>query len=215
MDEIIQTAYNHSLSDIDINKVTRNQGKVLLYKDLQKYNHILDAIGPTNQLVLLFPVESDTNGHWIALIFHPKTNIIYHFDSYGLSPEQEISYTKNQYVQKRILNNMLDDAVSDGYVVKYNTHRLQVMKAGVNDCGRFASVRCRFHYLTNNEFASFLLNQKMSPDWLVTCMTFLLTKDEIDEEDRIKTITKYLKKDIKKENQDYILKTLKKKSNQS
>ena len=197
MDGIIQTAFDYALNDVDIAKVTRNKAKLLFYKDLVKYSNIIDAIGPTGQCVLLFPTDNDyKNNHWIAIINHTDTNTIEHFDSYGLSPQQEQGYSTNAQVKQGILNKLYQNAVNQGYRFVWNEHRLQKMASGIDDCGRYASIRCRFHYLSRNEFASLFLNQKYSPDWLVTAMTFLLTKDDINEETRIKKLAKQSKEDM-------------------
>ena len=197
MDNIIKLSYEYSLNEINIDKVTRGQAKVMLYKDLANHNDIIDAIGPTNKMVLLFPVQSDTIGHWLAILFHPKTNTVEHFDSYGLSPKQEQAYTKNQYVKQGLLNKLYQKAINDGYKFVYNTHRLQDMKAGYDDCGSWSSLKSRFSYLSCNQFAALFLNQTMPPDWIITCLTFLLCKDDVNEEQRIKQIAKLAKKQLR------------------
>jgi len=202
MDGIIKTAFDYALNDIDIQKVTRNQAKILFYKDLVKYNNIIDAIGDTGQLVLLFPTDNAyKNNHWIALLYHSDTNTVEHFDSYGLSPVQEQSYSTNDLVKQGVLNKLIKKSINDGYRFVSNDHRLQEMARGIDDCGRYASLRCRFHYLSRNEFASMFLNQKESPDWLVTCLTFMLCKDEVNEEARIKKLAKLWKQEMIKINQ--------------
>jgi len=188
MDNVIRSVYVNDLSGNDVQYITRGKAKIVIYKDLLNASSILDVIGNTNQCILLFPTEFDNNnGHWVAILFHPKTNTIEHSDSYGLDAEQEIGYSTNPYVKEKLLNKLYIQAQNNGYNVVYNTYRFQKLKTGYNQCGRFASLRCRFHYLDVHEYAKLLLGQNESPDWLVTALTFIsLKEDEKEESDIIK-----------------------------
>ena len=73
MDAIIKTAFDHALNDIDIAKITRNKARILFYRDLKKYNNIIDAIGPNQQCVLLFPADENYKNNHIM-----KINYILH-----------------------------------------------------------------------------------------------------------------------------------------
>jgi hypothetical protein len=185
MDNIIRSVYDYDLSGVDVEKITRGKAEVRLYKDLLKFNSILEAIGKHGMMLLLFPVSSDTSGHWISVIYHPETKTIEHFDSYGLSWKQEMGYTNNQFVKKNLLGDLYGKAIGEGYRVVCNPYRFQKMETGRNDCGRHAAIRCRFHYLTIHEYAAVFLKQKMSPDWLITCLTFLSLREDEKEEESI------------------------------
>ena len=174
MNNLLKATLNQELSSEDIKKICPD-AYIMLYEELQQYNDIIDAIGPTNVLIILFPVQSNHNGHWITVLYHPNMKLVEHFDSYGLSPSQEIGYTNNQYVKEHLLNNLYKQATFDGYKVQYNEAKLQQMKQGANDCGRWASVRGIMKGLTNQEFANLFLNQKLAPDSLICLMTFLFT----------------------------------------
>ena len=173
MDKLVQQAIKTDLTDTNIKKIAPN-AKVMLYEDLEHCDDIFDAIGKTNCMALLFPIENDSTGHWIMVLYHPDMKLIEHFDSYGLSPVQELGYTQNQYVKEKLLNNLYKKAVFDGYRVVYNETRLQVMKQGVNDCGRYVACRAIFQHLTNQKFCKLFIGQKLSPDTLVTLLTLLM-----------------------------------------
>jgi hypothetical protein len=192
MDKVIRSVYVNDLSGNDVSYITRGKAKIVLYKDLLNASSILDIIGKTNQCILLFPTEmDDNNGHWVAILYHPKTNTIEHSDSYGLDASQEIGYSSNPYVKEKLLNKLYMQAQNNGYKVVYNTYRFQKLKTGYNQCGRFASLRCRFHYLDVNQYAKLLMGQNESPDWLVTCLTFItLKEDEKEEQDIIQIFSK-------------------------
>ena len=191
MDNVIQGAMRNELSDVEIRRITNNEVKIMLYDELEEYENIIDAIGGTNKLIILFPTNSDNyRGHYIAILYYPNERLISHFDSYGLSPKVELSYSTNGYVKEKLLNNLYSKAILNGYRVDYNTTRLQKMTDKISDCGSWCSVRCRFYYLSNQEFAKMFIGQRMPPDFYVTCLTFLLLNDEDTYENEIKKLLK-------------------------
>ena len=104
MDKIIKSVYNLDLTGNDVQYLTRDKSKVVLYDTLTPDDNILDIIGPTNQVLLLFPTTNDgPDGHWLSLRYIPDKKLISLFDSYGLSVSAEIQYSKNLNVQKNIL----------------------------------------------------------------------------------------------------------------
>ncbi len=174
MDNLIKSVYKYDLSGNDVEYLTRGKSKVILYDNLKPSDNIIDLIGPTNQVLLLFPTQQGSpDGHWLSIRYIPSLQLISHFDSYGLSPTAEIQYSNNIKVKQNILGRLYNKAILNGYKFEYNTYRLQVMSQGNNQCGRWASLRNRFYYLTMHEFAKLFLNQKQSPDYLCTIMTFL------------------------------------------
>lgn len=187
MDKLITNIYNIDLDGLDIERLTRGKAVVRLYKDLLDYTNIVDALGKHHQMILLFPTTSDTMGHWIAVLCNNKT--ITHFDSYGLSWKQELGYSHNAYTKQNLLGVLYNKAMQDGYRVDYNHQRLQEMRSGINTCGRWCAMRCRFSYLDSEEFAKLFIKQKESPDYLITILTFIaLREEEKDEEQIIKQL---------------------------
>ena len=191
MDNVIRGIYVNDLSGGDVQLLTRGKAVVRLYEDLLKFNNIIDALGPNGQMVLLFPVLSNSSGHWIGTLYYPNTKTIEHFDPYGFTISQEAGYTDNTFVKRNLLGDLYDKAQAQGYKIFFNPYKFQVLAKGINTCGRHTSMRCRFHYLTCDEYAKLMLNQKMSADWLVTCLSFIaLTDDVSDEEGIVKELGK-------------------------
>lgn len=183
MDKLIESVYSKDLNGVDVQYLTRGQSKVLLYDDITVDDNILDLIGATNQVLLLFPTtRGSPNGHWISITYHPKTNTIYYFDSYGLSIEAERKYSTSRHVQANAMGIIMKKAIRSGVNFTWNPIRLQTMEDGINTCGRWASMRNRMSYLTNDEFVKLFVNQREKPDYLITILTFLtiskLDKDE-------------------------------------
>jgi len=162
MDKVIKSVYANDLSGNDVSYITRGKAKIVLYKDLLNATNILDVIGNTNQCILLFPTEmDDNNGHWVAILYHPKINTIEHSDSYGLDATQEIGYSTNPYVKEKLLNKLYLQAQKDGYKIVYNTFRFQKLKTGINTCGKHSSIRARFRYLDIEQYKKLMMNNKI------------------------------------------------------
>ena len=187
MDKIIKSVYNLDLTGNDVTYLTRGKSKVVLYDSLTTDDNIIDIIGSTNQVLLLFPTTNiNADGHWLSIRYIPNKKLISYFDSYGLSVSAEIQYSKNLNVQKNILGYLFNKAIRLGYNFEYSPYRFQVMKSGVNVCGRWASIRNRFWYLDVEQFKRLFIGQSSSPDYLITIITFLsLSENETDEQNII------------------------------
>ena len=191
MDSIIKAVYNYDLTGVNVGYLTRGKSKILLYDTLTTNDDIIERIGPTNQTLLLFPTqEGSPDGHWISLIYRQSTRTIEHWDSYGLSPQAELQYSTSRHVKSNTLGYLYRKAESQGYKVIWNPYRFQVMANGINVCGRMASMRNRFHYLTIEQMKKLWLNRKESPDYLVTILTFMSLNEEKAEDQLITEMLK-------------------------
>lgn len=189
MDNLIDNIIKVDLSGVDVEYLTKGNAVLLLYKDLLNYKSIFEAFGKFDNIILLLPVQSDTQGHWICISQYPTQKVINHWDSYALSWTQEIGYTDNQYVKRNLLGQLYQQAQQQGWTITCNNKRLQQMTTGINSCGRWSCLRARMHYLNNDEFAKLFLNQKMKSDWLITALTFVaLNEDETNEEAVIRNL---------------------------
>lgn len=189
MDRLIGEIYKQDLTGTDVDYLTKNKAVLVIYKDLLKYTSIYEAFQGLNNIILLFPVQSDTQGHWVCIQKNDKKKTINHFDSYGLSWTEELGYTDNKIAKQNILGQLYQQAQSTGWNVTYNKYRLQKMTDGINTCGRWACMRSRMDYLNNDEFVKLFTNQKFTPDWYITCLTFVaLDQDENDEEQVIRSL---------------------------
>lgn len=182
MDKIIKSIYTQDLTGQDVEITTNGKCPVHLYKDLLKYNHIMDIIGENGACIVLFPVKSSTNGHWIAILYHEETNTIEHFDPYGFSWNVELSYSQDPITQQNILGQLYESAQQRGYKVIYNPYRFQQLKDGINTCGKHSSIRCRFRYLNIDQYKKLMIGQSQDPDYLVSILTFITLRDNKLEE---------------------------------
>lgn len=190
MDKIIKAIYTQDLTGQDVKITTNGKCPIHLYKDIPKYNHIRELIGENNACLVLFPVKSSLNGHWIAILYHPETNTIEHFDPYGFSWTVELSYSDDPITKQNLLGELYNEAKEKGYNVIYNPYRFQELKDGINTCGKHSSIRCRFRYLPIEQYKKMMIGQSQNPDYIVSIMTFITLRDNQQEKDIIEKILK-------------------------
>jgi len=185
MDKVIKTIYSQDLTGQEVEITTNGHCPVHLYHDLKNFSHIRGVIGQHNACIVLFPVKSSTNGHWISILYHPDTNTIEHFDPYGFSPDVELKYSSDPETQQNLLMRFYNQAKQEGYKVIFNPYRFQKLKDGINTCGKHSSIRARFRYLNIEQYKKLMMNQNNDPDFLVSILTFITLRDNQQEKDTI------------------------------
>lgn len=185
MDKLINKMIDIDLTGTDIDMLTKGKAILMLYKDLLNYNSIFSAFQGYPNIILLFPVQSDVQGHFVCIQRNDKLKVISHFDSYGISWVQEMGYTDNQYVKRNLLGEMYQQAQQQGWTITYNKYQLQSWKTGTATCGRHSCMRARFDFLDNDEYAKLFMRQKETPDFLVTIMTFIALDEEVQDEETV------------------------------
>jgi hypothetical protein len=191
MDKVIKEIYTQDLTGQEVEITTNGKCPIHLYKDLLNFSHIREVIGEHNACIVLFPVKSSTNGHWICILYHPDTNTVEHFDPYGFSPDVELKYSSDPETQQNLLMRFYNQAKNEGYNVIFNPYRFQKLKDGINTCGKHSSIRARFRYLSIEQYKKLMLNQSNDPDFLVSILTFITLRDNRQEKDIIlKTVGK-------------------------
>ena len=191
MDSLINQIYINDLDLLDVKSLTRQKVQVILYDNLTINDDILNLLSKDGRALLLFPTGAGADGHWIAILFNSNTRVLEHWDSYALTVTQEMTYSRNPNVEQNILGKLYQKAQQQhGITIVYNTYRMQKMAKNYNQCGRHSCLRLRFHYLNLHQYAKLMLGQTMSPDWIVSAITFL--KLFQDGEDEQTTVFKYL-----------------------
>jgi len=166
-----------SLSDLDVLKLVKNRAKVLLYKDLKKYNTLDEALGPHEAIFLLYETKPQY-GHWTLLFKRKDRNgedVISFFDSYGEFPDNELAWNDqytNDYLGQNLpfLSKLIIESPYEN--LEYDDHRYQKMQEGVSTCGRWAALRLICRVLSPEKFKK--LFGKANGDDLVTLITELL-----------------------------------------
>ena len=111
--------------------------KTLTYSELSNFKKIEDFL-PRHKsyFILLYPVKSESDGHWVSLTRYDKT--VEYFDSYGGKPDMPLTWGKYNNVHRR-LSELLNNTKLR---VTYNTIDFQNNKDfTISTCGAFAVFR--------------------------------------------------------------------------
>lgn len=138
----------------------------LIYDELQKYHSLQDVL-KNGVAVVLLQIESakaPSVGHFVVLLDHG--NHVEHFDSYGLTVDQE-----NAITHERHLTTLFKQSPKP---IVENTKRLQRFREDVQTCGRWVVARVLLRQLELKEFIRILQNISAPNDEMVTLMTMLL-----------------------------------------
>jgi len=119
------------------------KAKILTYNELSKVKTI-EQLLPRHKsyFILLYPVASETSGHWVCMTRYDKT--IEYFDSYGLQPDKPLDWGKFKKTP-HYLSNLLGRTKLK---IHYNTINFQSKQDyTISTCGAF----CVFRILTLTE----------------------------------------------------------------
>lgn len=177
MDRLIKESEKNSFYTDEIVKLCEGKVKILRYQDLKNAKNIDEVLKPWGSTIIL--VETKHNyGHWIALLKykdkHSGKNIVEHFDSYGIIPDDELEFVPNEMkgelgADRRYLTSLLAKCP---YKVIYNNVQLQKFDKGVSTCGRWCGLRVKFKDVPLDKFVSCFKNaKKLNPDEWVTALT--------------------------------------------
>ena len=162
--DFIIKSESYDLTGDDIRSLCDNKVKVLSYHELANVNNLNDLL---NGAVILLYETKQNFGHWTALI--KQQNFIEFFDSYGLQMDQELNYAT--YDNTPYLTNLVNKS---NYRVISNNTKYQALLKDVNTCGRWTAMRVVFRDYNIGKFKQmFLSNNFSTPDFWVSCLTFL------------------------------------------
>ena len=119
------------------------RAKILTYNQLSKVKDI-EKLLPHHKsyFILLYPVETTTNGHWVCMTRYDKT--LEYFDSYVLKPDEPLEWGKFK-LTPHYLSNLLGRTKLR---INYNTIDFQNKRDyTISTCGAF----CVFGILTLTE----------------------------------------------------------------
>jgi hypothetical protein len=125
-----------SMGDDDIRHYLPD-ARILTYSELSNVRKIEDLLPRhKSSFILLYPVKSESDGHWIAVTRFSK--MIEYYDSYGGKPDVPLTWGKYNNVHRR-LSELLNNTKLR---VTYNTIDFQNNKDfTISTCGAFAVFR--------------------------------------------------------------------------
>ena len=173
LQKLIKNSEKIELSEDDISKIVDGKVNVISYEQLFLYTNIDEALGPHKALIVLYEVQSHTQGHW-SLLYLDDQNTLHFFDPYGLKLDDEIRYIPDFFT----LDNKGEQVPHLSYLVEKSGYKLvsnkiqyQKEKKEVQTCGRWCCVRLKFRYLNDEQFRK--LWDKIPADDEVTYLTIL------------------------------------------
>ena len=120
-----------ALSNDEIYKILNNKVKILTYPELSKFKNIDQLLSPYGCAIILYQTKKNF-GHWVAIIKQGK-NIIEHFDSYGIRPDNELKFTKANLRRElgQDYPHLTYLLYHSPYQLSFNQYRLQKMKKNI------------------------------------------------------------------------------------
>ena len=160
MDNIINNSYDLPFGESIIKKSLPGV-QVILYEDLKHMRSVDDLFDQSNAIVILYQIKQKI-GHWVCLL--RKKRHIEFFDSYGLSPDEQLKYAR--FNRTPYLSELLR-----GRKVIYNKMPLQEEGYNMSTCGRWVVMRILMSFMSLEEFLKLFTNQTFIPDYYVTILT--------------------------------------------
>lgn len=146
----------------------RYKSKLMHYNELRSINSMEELFGKADAVIILLSIETanaPTVGHWIALL---KMGQHYeHFDSYGLSVDEELSITHEAPYLTNLVNKSRKKVID-------NTIKFQNIREHTNTCARWVVARVRLRHLALAQFNDIFTNLHAVPDVSISVMTMFL-----------------------------------------
>lgn len=131
------------ISDSDFSKFLDDAtDKIIKYSEFQNYDNIITLLpNEVDYRIVLTEMEEPNSGHWCCLM--RRGNKYEWFDSYGVKPDGELNYVvkslKKLFGEDKHYLSKLIKPIKKNF--QYNPVKLQVLKDGINTCGRWTIVR--------------------------------------------------------------------------
>lgn len=188
--KLINNVETIPLSVNDLSAICKGDASLCLFSDLSKMSSIHDIFDTSNNIILYSATDSKLSGHFSALIFRPEINTIELFDSFGFGLNDLFQNAEYDRMQAKGRNYLQELITQSKCRFIYNTVCLQSKTPNSNECGRYASVRCRFSFLPMEKFIALFKskNKNLTPDEIVCLLTVLFTESDIELQALLKQI---------------------------
>ena len=176
LETYVNKTIKEGLDDDDLMKeIGADKATLVRYLDLPKYQSLWDLMSTAqdNNVVVFFPVESELDGHYVAMLYYPEQNLLNYFCPYGLSVAQDIGYstylTGTDPRVRSSLAHLIADFQQAGGRVNVNTIKFQDIKSTSATCGRHCFMRIMFKAVVDPaHYGRFLKFRNLTPDEIVT-----------------------------------------------
>lgn len=169
MEEVLKENEDIALSGQDILDLLNGQTKIVLYRNLDKFENIDELLAPHDNAMILFE-SKPSYGHW-CLLFRRPDQVIEFFNPYGGYPFETLDHVPDDFRKKSNQHYpWLDRLLYDSpYKLEYNEFPFQKLGPNIRTCGRWCVARLLFGFMTLEEFADLFHNKY--GDKLVTFLT--------------------------------------------
>lgn len=151
-----------SLSFDDVKKIIGNKNHTYLVTAQDKDKMYLLSEGNRSDyinFIIHYQTEHNNNtinGHWVCIVVDKIRKNVYFFDSYGRFPDDSlldinVSYRSMTNQNQKDVCLFMDFMDEMGYTIHYNDHKYQNLKPGVNTCGRWVSLFCKYVNMGNTD----------------------------------------------------------------
>jgi len=133
---------------------------------------LADALGRDGSCVILIPVTTPTNGHWVCL-WDAGPHIEW-FDPYGMGVDVGLQRYVSPAARRRLHEtqpNVLDMLMRQDKPVLVSHGHFESMRPDIDTCGRHVCVRLLHRNLDDSEYARFIYGQGANADAVVTTIT--------------------------------------------
>ena len=169
---------SYSYSDDDIRHYLPD-AKIIVYKDLSRYNHIFELLPEDKSYVFILVETKKRSGHWSFLgrLGSGATNgRLLYFDSYGKSVDEELKFInpwwRNQLQEdEKLLTKLIKNSP---YKLEYMGRKLQSNYKWDSSCGRWCILFC-LKFLSGMDIGQFL-------DWI----DFLVENNNLEKYKELK-----------------------------
>ena len=170
-----------SLTDSELSSLCPGS-PTTLYTELRDHS-LPECLGPTGCGFVLFVERNDpdnTVGHWLAMV--RRGNAVEMFDPYGARGGSDPWFLDHTFVPPASLRELQESTpVMDAWIRQHgcmpvsNPYRFQVMKRGINTCGRHCAVRIMNSQFDIHDYNAYIRHycamHQCTPDELVTMWT--------------------------------------------
>jgi hypothetical protein len=175
------TALRTPLDSDDLKRCLGSDITLMPYYELRDVRDIDEIFDPQGRCMLLYGIESKTNGHWVCLKRYEDH--IEFFDSIGVHQEGGVPDSQLHWVSAAKRAEMGEDSPylkrlmrKKGLPVTYNKATLQDDDPAIATCGRHCVSRLWKSALALDAYVDWLQRQskqrKRTPDEYVTELTF-------------------------------------------
>jgi hypothetical protein len=144
---------DYSLSSKDIKDFLGGKIRIIVYRELSKFQDIDQLLDPYDGCIILYETEY-SYGHWV-LLMRTRWGIEF-FDSYGVKIDDQIKNIRENYrdIKGQLFPHLTMMILNSGrYNIISNAVQLQKKSANIQTCGRW----CIFRYLNrHSDLKSFI-----------------------------------------------------------